>query len=165
VPAATDFEALYERYARDVLRFALYLSGNRALAEDITSETFVRVWTSPTAVRPTTVKAYLFTIARRLFLDGRRRDARLEPLEDRHVDAGPGPHDSAAARHQLEATLRALQALPEVDRAALLMRAQDGLAYEAIAASLGVSVAAAKVKVHRARVRLAQAGLGPGKEP
>jgi len=165
VPAATDFEALYERYARDVLRFALYLSGDRSRAEDITSETFVRVWVSPVAVRPNTVKAYLFTIARRLFLDGRRRDARFAPLEDRHADAGPGPHDSAAARLQLDATLAALQALPEIDRAALLMKAQDGLAYEDIAASLGVSVAAAKVKVHRARVRLAQAGLGPERKP
>ena len=39
----TDFEQLYERHARDVYRFALYLSGDRAVAEDITSETFVRV--------------------------------------------------------------------------------------------------------------------------
>jgi DNA-directed RNA polymerase specialized sigma24 family protein len=40
-----DFEALYQRYAADVFRFALYLCGNRAEAEDIASETFVRVWT------------------------------------------------------------------------------------------------------------------------
>jgi DNA-directed RNA polymerase specialized sigma24 family protein len=38
----TEFEALYGRYAADVFRFALFLSGNRADAEDITSETFVR---------------------------------------------------------------------------------------------------------------------------
>jgi len=38
----TDFSEIYRRYAPDVFRFALYLSGNRGDAEDITSETFVR---------------------------------------------------------------------------------------------------------------------------
>jgi RNA polymerase sigma-70 factor (ECF subfamily) len=51
----------------------------------------------------------------------------------------------------------ALRQLPEVDRAALLMRAEDGLPYEEIAAALGLSVAAARVKVHRARLKLAAA--------
>ena len=50
-----------------------------------------------------------------------------------------------------------MQALPEIDRAVLLMRAHDDLSYEEIAAALGISVTAAKVKVHRARARLAGA--------
>lgn len=161
----SEFEALYRRYAPDVFRFALYLSGDRALAEDIASETFVRVWTAHAEVRSATVKAYLFTIARRLFLDLRRRDGRYAPLEETRADTAPGPDAQAAARHELRAVLAALQELPEPDRAALLMRAQDGLPYEEIAATLGLSVAAAKVKVHRARVRLAAAGLGPEREP
>ena len=41
-----DFHELYTRYAADVHRFALFLSGNRALADDITSETFLRAWSS-----------------------------------------------------------------------------------------------------------------------
>jgi RNA polymerase sigma-70 factor (ECF subfamily) len=53
--------------------------------------------------------------------------------------------------------------LPEIDRAALLMRANDGLAYEEIARALGISLAAAKVKVHRARLRLAAARLSAEK--
>ena len=43
----TAFNTLYKKYAADVFRFALYLSGDRSQAEDITSETFVRAWTSP----------------------------------------------------------------------------------------------------------------------
>ena len=39
-----DFHSLYERYAPDVYRFALYLSGDAALANDITQEAFVRAW-------------------------------------------------------------------------------------------------------------------------
>ena len=54
----TDFHSLYEKYVQDVRRFALLLSGNDALADDLTSETFVRVWTSRGEIRQATVKAY-----------------------------------------------------------------------------------------------------------
>ena len=49
---------LYSRYAGDVHRFALYLSGNAALADDLTSETFLRAWNSSTPIRESTVKAF-----------------------------------------------------------------------------------------------------------
>ena len=66
----TRFHELYESYSRDVYRFALYLSGDPALADDVTSETFIRVWSSPEPIRLATVKAYLLTIARNLLPDG-----------------------------------------------------------------------------------------------
>ena len=64
----TQFHELYDRYSRDVYRFALYLSGDPALADDIASETFIKLWSSPEPVRFATVKAYLLTIARNLWL-------------------------------------------------------------------------------------------------
>jgi RNA polymerase sigma-70 factor (ECF subfamily) len=72
------------------------------------------------------------------------------------LDPGPGPEVEARDRQALDAVLRALQAIPEVDRVALLMRAQDGLPYNEIAAVLGLSLAAVRVKVHRARLRIAE---------
>ena len=151
----SDFEALYERHAADVFRFALYLCGDRAQAEDITSETFVRAWSVRDGLRAPTVKAYLFAIARNLYREDRRRSWRRSELSESVEDVGPGPHAEAAARAELELVMEALQSLPEADRAALLMRAQDQMPYEEIAATLGLSLAAARVKVHRARVRLA----------
>ena len=62
----TDFESLYKSYAPQVRRFALFLCGDAALADDITSETFVRAWIGQGKIRGATVKAYLFTIARNL---------------------------------------------------------------------------------------------------
>jgi RNA polymerase sigma-70 factor (ECF subfamily) len=152
----TDFEELYERHARDVYRFALYLSGSRAQAEEIAAETFARVFSARDKIRVETVKAYLFAIARNLHADRRRRDARHVPLDAGHADSTPDPELTAAAKERLGRVLSALQQLPEIDRAAVLMRAQDGLAYEEIAAALGLSLTAAKVKVHRARSRLAE---------
>jgi RNA polymerase sigma-70 factor, ECF subfamily len=151
----TDFSTLYKKYAPDVFRFALYLSGNRGQAEDITSETFVRAWTSPETIKVATVKAYLFTIARNLFLHGLRRESRHEQLDRELTSTQPSPYDEAQQRQEFRAVLTALQELPEVDRAALLMRALDGMAYEEIARALGISLSSAKVKIHRARMRLA----------
>jgi RNA polymerase sigma-70 factor (ECF subfamily) len=51
--------------------------------------------------------------------------------------------------------LAGLQELPEIDRAALLMRALDGMPYEEISRALGISLASAKVKIHRACLTLA----------
>jgi RNA polymerase sigma-70 factor (ECF subfamily) len=151
----TDWSALYRKYAPDVFRFALYLSGERSEAEDITAETFVRAWTSPERIEMVTVKGYLFTIARNLFLQGLRKRSRQVELDRELRDGEAGPHVQAEQKAELHAVLARMQKLPEVDRAALLMRALEGLPYEEIARALGISLAAAKVKVHRARLVLA----------
>jgi RNA polymerase sigma-70 factor (ECF subfamily) len=148
-----EFGSLYERYAPDVLRFALYLTGSRAEAEDITSETFVRAWVESDAIRVGTVKAYLFMIARNLHVDWRRREARRGELAREPADPAPGPDVESEGRNELRVVLAALQQLPEVDRAALLMR-MDEMSYDAVAAALGLSTVAVRVKVHRARMKL-----------
>ena len=151
----TDFSALYTRYAPDVFRFALYLCGNRVEAEDITSETFVRAWTSPETIRMTTVKGYLLTIARNLYLHAARKKQRHVALEEQELrDPRPDPQAQAEQTSEVGAALAGLQKLSEADRAALLMRAVEEMSYEEIARSLGVSVAAAKMKVYRARLAL-----------
>jgi RNA polymerase sigma-70 factor (ECF subfamily) len=150
----TEFNELYRKHAPEVFRFALYLSGDRAEAEDITSETFVRVWTSPEPVRMATVKGYLFTIARNLFLQGLRRQRRQVALAEDLPDPASGPGARAESKAEIEAALAALQKLPEIDRAALLMRAFEEMPYEEISVALGISLAAVKVKIHRARLAL-----------
>ena len=152
----TDFSAFYQKHAAGVFRFALYLSGNRGDAEDITSETFVRVWTSSAHVDMATVRGYLFAIARNVFLQGLRKTRGRTELKESLADARPGPHALAQDRAELDAVLEQLQRLPEVDRTAVLMRALEAAPYEEIARALGLSVAAAKVKVHRARMTLAR---------
>lgn len=151
-----DFEALYERHARSVYRFVLSLSGNPAVAEDVTSETFVRVWSARERVDLATVIGYLMTIARRLYLEQLGRARRHGELPHDPEDGAPGPHERAEARAALDAVLADLQTLAEPDRAALLMRAEDQMPYEEIAAALGTTPGAVKVRVHRARRRLAE---------
>lgn len=152
----SDFSELYRRYAPEVFRFAFYLTGNRADAEDITSETFVRLWTTGEPIRSQTVKGYLCTIARNLFLHGLRQQSRRVEISEELSDTAAGPQDRTEQKDELEKVMARLQKLPEIDRAALLMRALEDLPYEEIALALGISVAAAKVKVHRARLALEQ---------
>jgi RNA polymerase sigma-70 factor (ECF subfamily) len=151
----TDFSALYKKYAQDVFRFALYLSGDRSQAEDITSETFVRAWTSSEAIEVATVKGYLFTIARNLFLHGLRRESRHVQMDSELPDPQASPYVQAEKKEELLTVLAGLQELPEIDRSAVLMRALDGMPYEEISRALGISLSSAKVKVHRARQALA----------
>src|SRR4029077_13124127 len=105
------------------------MSGDPALADDVTSETFIRIWSSPEPVRLATVKAYLLTIARNLYLMERRRCSRGQTLDDALPDRGHNTVRQTEAKDELDRVLRALQELPEADRAALLMRVDEGLPY------------------------------------
>jgi RNA polymerase sigma-70 factor (ECF subfamily) len=151
----TTFHELYSRYAEDVYRFAHWLTGNSHDARDITSETFVRVWTAPEEPRMETVKAYLFAIARNLHRKQWRRQSRNVELDEAMPDPAASPDEVAVKRDDFRHAMVALQALPEVDRSLLLLRAEGELSYEDIAATTGLSVAAAKVRVFRARAKLA----------
>lgn len=148
------FSHLYRESADDVFRFALYLCGSVEWAEDLTSETFVRAWARRDSLRMPTVKAYLLAITRNLYRQQLRRERRFAPLDDDLPDRSAGPEASAEQRAEMRLVLRGLQTLPEIDRAALLMRALYEMPYEEIAATLDVSLSAARVKVHRARLKL-----------
>ena len=152
----SDFADLYRRYAPDVFRFALYLTGNRNDAEDITAETFARVWASPQTIRTQTVKGYLCTIARNLFLADLRKRSRRGEMPVDVPDRMPGPLERVEKKDALENVMRGLQKLREVDRAALVMRAVEELSYEEISAALGITLSAVKVKIHRARLALSE---------
>lgn len=154
-----DFGSVYDRYAKDVLHFALYLTGDRREADDIVAETFVRAWVATGEIRMETVKAYLLSIAQNLHIERHRLRARMTDLPAELRDPAVGPERAAESRGELQAVMRALQTVPEVDRAAVLMRARE-VSYADIASALGISQAAARVKVHRARLKLAEMGLG-----
>ena len=149
----SSFEELYDRYASDVYRFALFLSGDEAVAEDLTSETFARVWTA-TDVRVETVKAYLLAIVRNLYRQRLRSAKRDVAIDASLVDPSAGPEQHTINRDQLQWVMKRLHELPEPDCAALLMRVQQDMSYEEIAAALHLSIAATKVRVHRARLKL-----------
>jgi RNA polymerase sigma-70 factor (ECF subfamily) len=148
------FEQLYEAYFKDIYRFALWLSHDPDEAEDVASETFVRAWAQRRRLRTETLKAYLLAIARSVFLDSRRKVKDREDLPGELPDRTPDAHRQAMARMDLKRVRRVIARLPEPDRTALVLRAEQSLPYTEIARILDISEGAARVKVHRARRRL-----------
>jgi RNA polymerase sigma-70 factor (ECF subfamily) len=149
-----SFHQLYESYAEDVYRFAFSLSGTRIDAEDITSETFIRAWVKHDSIRTETLKAYLFTIARNLYLESMRKKPQQIPLEDFYQDPKPNPERIVEAAFDLMDVHKFLQTVSEIDRTAFVMRVQHELPYAEIARCLELTESAAKVKVHRVRRKL-----------
>lgn len=147
------FEELYRCHAEDVFRFSLYLSGNWALAQDLTSEVFVRAWSATAPVKVVTAKAYLFTIARNLFLDSLRREPPQAELRSTLIATRAL---SPEAREELRQTLDDLTQIAEGDRSALVMAVFEEMSHEEIARALGVSVGAVKSRIFRARLRLSE---------
>jgi len=149
-----NFEELYIAYSPDVYRFANWLCGSSSDAEDITSETFVRVWLNLGTIRTETLKAYLFTIARNIFLGSLRERQDHGLLSDRYPDAHPPIESIVEIHSELDLIRESLLAIIEIDRSAFVMRVQYDLPYAEIARVLQLSENAVKVKVHRVRKRL-----------
>lgn len=149
-----SFEQLYVAYSPDVYRFANWLAGNSADAEDITSETFVRAWRNFDAVRTETLKAYLFTIARNIYLEWLRKNHIHDILDESRPDAIPPVQKRVEDQSDLDLVSGIVATLPELDRSAFVMRIQLDLSYAEIARVLQLTESAVKVKVHRARKKL-----------
>jgi len=153
------FEELYVGYSPDVYRFANWLSGNSKDAEDITSETFVRAWINFSTIRTETLKAYLFTIARNIYLESLRKNRDHIELDETHTDPHPRPEKMFEHQSELDQVRTVLLTLPEIDRSAFVMRVQYDLPYAEIGRVLQLSENAVKVKVHRVRKKLFDARL------
>ncbi len=136
-------------------------------AEEITHEVFVRVWKSAARYEPSArFTTWLFTIARNLVLNEIRyktrhptvsRDALSQEggaMEEGAPEAGVRPDSALLASELEEAIDRALQALPENQRTAVVMRRYEELSYEEIAGVLEVSVSSVKSLLFRARTTL-----------
>lgn len=149
-----NFLDLYESYASEVHRFSLWMTGDHVEAEDITSETFIRAWVHNDKIRTETLKAFLFTISRNLYLERLRKRKNQVVLNDVYPDPSLGPDKMTESQSILKEVKKILLSVPEIDRAAFVMRVQHELTYDEIARALKLSLTAVRVKVHRVRKKL-----------
>jgi RNA polymerase sigma-70 factor (ECF subfamily) len=162
-----SLEDLYQRYRLPILHYVYQLCGSADQAEELTQETFIRAHTGLLTFRgDCSVATWLFRIARNLYLKSLRHPspARIDTDEllaipDRAANGDPVRHYAASEQRDLIAL--GLAQLPEKQRSILLLRDAEGLAYDEIARVLGVSLAAVKVNLFRARAafRAAYAAL------
>src|SRR5688500_1368901 len=151
------FRLIYERYHRDVYRFALFLTGDPARADDLSAETFLRAWTAREAIRQDTIKAYLLTIARNLYRDQLRSKRQFVELEDTIEDNRPSLDVYVEHRSAIRRVRTAMRRVPRSDRRALLLYVYREMSYAEIAAALGITVGATKSRIRRAREALSGA--------
>jgi RNA polymerase sigma factor (sigma-70 family) len=152
------FEEIVRRYRRPLDRFAAAIVGGRS--EDVTQDAFSKALL---ALRGTEaeieLRPWLYRIVRNTALnDLRGRGPAVEELEET-LPGGRSAAAEAESRQELRDLMERLQALPEPQRAALVMRELEGLSHEEIAAALGVSGGAARQAIFRARAALRD-GLG-----
>jgi len=179
---ARAFETLMRRHRTPIHAFLCRLLGDRARAEDLLQETFLRVVKGAAGWEPrAAVRTWLFTIARNLAADEARRrvfrdadplDAARDgeaPRGDRVADDGRAPDDAAGdalVRPRLEA---ALAALPAEQREVFLLREHAGLSFPEIAEATGANENTVKSRLRYALValrdRLAAQGVAPDPTP
>lgn len=159
------FTALYHRHSRWVFSVALRLVDSPAEAEEVTQDTFVQMWKSLPRFRgESQLRTWIHRICvNRCYRSTARRAAhRTEELPDDLVSTDPDPGTVAILRGQMADLQRALAALPDGLRAALVLREFGGLAYEEVAAALGITLTAARSRIHRARLQVvSQLGAPP----
>jgi len=151
---APSWDEIVRLHADRVYRLAYRLSGNRADAEDLTQETFVRVFRSLADYTPGTFEGWLHRITTNLFLDMVRRRGRLRmeglPEDtDRLAGDDPSPEQVWSETHLDPDLQAALDELPPEFRAAVVLCDVEGLSYEEIGATLGVKLGTVRSRIHR----------------
>lgn len=157
-PAATDgrevrFNELVGTYMKDLYRYAYWLCGDPAVAEDLVQDTLVRAWKSLDKLNDVkAAKGWLLTIVRR---ENARRFERKQllpsALPPEELPTARTDYDTSTEAFALR---RALQELPEDYREPLLLQVIHGYSQKEIAARLGISVAGAGTRLFRAREKL-----------
>jgi RNA polymerase sigma-70 factor (ECF subfamily) len=160
------FHRLFERYSGPLVHYLFRFTGDRAVAEELMQEAFLRVCRGARTYEPRTAfRTWLYHIAENVGKNEIRRreySVRKEPLtaltskkqnHGREVKNNPGsesPEGMAEARQTEEIVQRALGRIPEKQRAALLLSRHHGLTYQEIAGVMGLRVGAVKSLIHRA---------------
>ncbi|HJZ99355.1 MAG TPA: sigma-70 family RNA polymerase sigma factor [Candidatus Solibacter sp.] len=151
------FLALYRAHAPSIFRYSLHMTADRMRAEEITQDVFVWLlhhageWDEARGA----LNAFLGGVARKLLLRQQRSDRRWTPLAE--SAAASSTWDGALEREQEAAALRrAIGALPERYREAVVLCDLEGKSYEETAAIQGCAVGTVRSRLHRARELLAR---------
>jgi RNA polymerase sigma-70 factor (ECF subfamily) len=154
------FRAFVVRYERPVFALLSRMLGRGQQVEDLAQETFLRAFRALPGFDPkgpARVSTWLLTIATRLALDEKRRWRRPEPVAPEPASDRDSP-ERVARQHELRAALaRAIDALPDDQRAAFLLAEFHDFSLHEIGEAVGAPVGTIKTRLVRARDKLARA--------
>ena len=172
------FTPLFDRHHRGVARFAFRFVGDRARAEELAQDIFVKLYRNAGRYRPSArFKTFLYRVAANHCLNEvRRGEYRVKHLSEGPEEGEPletpAPEaerpDAHLAGRELESALGiALRSLSDRERAAFTLARFEGMAYREIAEVLEASEAAVKSLIHRATLTVARSleAFQAGAEP
>jgi RNA polymerase sigma factor (sigma-70 family) len=154
------FEVLVSRYHSRLLAFCRHLLGSREDAEDVLQDVFSAAFNAILDDdRPINVRPWLYRIARNRSLNHLRRiqAVGVDSMDIHLSDHGSTTADKVHEREEFRLLVDDIQALPETQRTALVLREMDALSYEQIAEAMETTVPSVKSLLVRARVSLAEA--------
>jgi RNA polymerase sigma-70 factor, ECF subfamily len=153
-----SYEELVSRYERLVGRVIYPYAGTDAAVEDLVQETFLRAYDRLSTFNPEyRFKTWLLAIANNLGIDTlRRRREVVEFNPELHAPLMRGPEAVATEADLARSVRDAVMTLPETYSVPLVLRYAEGLTYAEIAEIIGISVAALKSRLFRARNMLAE---------
>lgn len=150
------FEALYAANHAPILGYALRRTANPDDAADILSETFLTAWRRLDELPPgDDARLWLYGVARRVLANYYRGERRRSALADRLRTVLVSSYVPPELGSESAKITEALRCLPRQQRELLTLNAWEGLDYGEIATVLGCSRNAARIRLHRARIRLA----------
>ncbi|HET6506142.1 MAG TPA: sigma-70 family RNA polymerase sigma factor [Baekduia sp.] len=154
------FDAIVDRYRTPLMRYCAGIVGP-SRAEDAVQQALINAHEAMTRTDEVRhLKPWLYRIAHNASLNVLRAVRDDVPLDEAALGArasGAGPEESFERSEQFRSTLAALQALPERQRAALVLRELEGRSHEEIAEALGVTKGSARQHLMRARVAVRSA--------
>lgn len=148
---AEEYNRAVDAYADNLYRFVLKNLRDEAMAADIIQDTFEKLWTKLEEVSGLKVKSYLFTSAYHTMIDYIRREKRYVEADPVNIFQSTGGDQYSDLGEILE---RAVQNLPEDQKAVVMLRDYEGYTYREIAGITGLSESQVKVYIYRARVYL-----------
>jgi RNA polymerase sigma-70 factor (ECF subfamily) len=153
-----QFGALYDRHFQQIYRFVYSRVREQTAAEDVTSEVFMKALKAMPRYQDTgrPFAAWLYQIAVNAIADRYRTLRPAQSLDDFHdlSIAGPALEDVAAHRDEVRRIWALVEALPQQQRTALVLKFQEDMKIEDIAIAMGKTAGAVKLLIHRGVTRL-----------
>src|SRR5215216_5569419 len=151
------FQLLFETYKDKVFSIAVYSSGDRALADDITQQIFLKLFTAIRQFRgESEFTTWLYRLVVNACLDEKRRRRRLLPWGETMATRNPGdkkPQEKQYARVEVQ---EAIGELKPKFRLPILLKYIEGLSYEEIASVMGCSKGTVASRLNRGHSQLAK---------
>ena len=146
------FEQVYFEHIESLRNFLYYKCGNLKLAEDLSQDSFAKLWSNCAKVTTEKAKSFVFTIAKNLFLNHVKHEKIVLNFSKKNK-TGEDTLDPQTILEEKELKLKiekAISTLPENQRVVFLMNRIDKMTYREIALSLNLSVKAVEKRMHKA---------------